>query len=197
MDTADYLLGCILTAPAINADLSGAFLLKGGKMTSKFKYDGQEYTVGYEGDQFVVRDEGGKEIKLVNPWELNKKLADAQVGDKVIIIYYHDTTDSEYREALVGRATKTQLIINGTRFMRKTGREFRSSDLGFDNCTITGYNKDSMVVWTAYTERGEQERKLKLRKRMLRHTIERAIYHCGTQQFDQVLSVLEISEDES
>lgn len=167
------------------------------KMTSKFEYDGQEYTVGYEGDQFVVRDESGKEIKLVNPWELNDKLADAQVGDKVIVIYYHNMTDNEYREALVGRATKTQLTVNGTRFMRKNGREFGSSDLWFDNCTITGYDKDSMIVWTAYTERGEQERKLRLRKRMLRHTIERTIYHCSTREFDQILSILEISEDES
>lgn len=178
------------------------------KYTDKFVYEGETYTARYETEtetyrnwktgqheerqeqRFKVYDKNDEQVMDKDPWRLKQRLQKADVGDKVVVIHRYRSRPSTYTVSLVEKATKTQITVGGTRYMRRTGYKYGTGCSWRHGIQLTGYDLSSMVVWAAKLREAEHIKERDNRLHSLREGLKGKIERASLETLEQLSAAL-------
>lgn len=168
-----------------------------------FEVEGQTYTAKYEAIpdwsfdsegriegyncQFMVRDFFGNKINQSGVWGKGN-LRNVQAGDKVVYTKYNRDKPNECSVKVVEKATKTQLTVDGIRYMRSTGYKYGTGDRWGHSIAIEQYTPERVAIKMAY--RLEEEAKVG-NKRLLQDTRKKVLDAVSTADLETLNKILE------
>lgn len=120
-----------------------------------YTYQEEERGTSYKYTTTVVRNENNEVIDLSH-WD-KVRLQDVQVGNWVVVVRSKRAGYSSRNLYRVERITKTQLTVNGMRYLKSTGRAVG----GYNPQHIESYNPINEITTWAYVFTQQQKMKVK------------------------------------
>lgn len=153
-----------------------------------YTYQEEERGTSYKYTTTVVRNEDNEVIDISH-WD-KVRLQDVQVGNWVVVVRSKRTGYSSRNLCRVERITKTQLTVNGMRYLKSTGRAVG----GYNPRHIEAYNPiNEITSWAYYFTRQETKRvknELKNRKEQVKTRVFELIKDADMETLETLLEKL-------